>query len=64
MSDNIYTLIIKATSGNLEDVFKLIKQYERLIKKYSYIYGIYDEELNDYLKDKIFANISKFKIKK
>ena len=39
-------------------------KYEKLIKKFSYINGYYDEDLNQYLKDKIFSSIKKFEIKK
>ncbi len=64
MDDDIYTLILRSKDGDVESVFKLIMKYEKLIKKYSYINGYYDEYLNQYLKDKIFSSISKFEIKK
>ena len=64
MDDDIYTLILRSKDGDVESVFKLIMKYEKLIKKYSYVNGYYDEYLNQYLKDKIFYSISKFQIKK
>ena len=64
MYDDIYTLILRSKDGDVESVFKLIMKYEKLIKKYSYVNGYYDEYLNQYLKDKIFSSISKFEIKK
>ena len=64
MNNDIYTLILKAKDGDVEAAFCLITKYERLIKKYSYINGYYDEDLNQYLKDKIFSSIKKFQIKK
>ena len=64
MNDDIYVLIKKSKDGNIEAVFNLITKYERLIKKYSYINGYYSEDLNQYLKDKIFSSIKKFEIKK
>ncbi len=62
--NNIYELIVKSKEGDSEALLKLIKQYKILINKFSYINGIYDEDLNQYLKDKIFSSIKKFKIKK
>ena len=64
MDDDIYTLILRSKDGDVESVFNLIMKYEKLIKKYSYVNGYYDEYLNQYLKDKIFSSISKFQIKK
>ena len=55
MDDDIYTLILRSKDGDVESVFKLIMKYEKLIKKYSYVNGYYDEYLNQYLKDKIFS---------
>ena len=64
MDDDIYTLIFKSKDDDIESVFRLIMKYEKLIKKFSYINGYYDEDLNQYLKDKIFSSIKKFEIKK
>ena len=63
MNDDIYTLIIKAKDGDVDSVFNLITKYEKLIKKFSYVNGYYDEYLNQYLKDKVFFSINKFEIK-
>lgn len=63
MNDDIYTLIIKAKDGDVDSVFNLITKYEKLIKKFSYVNGYYDEDLNQYLKDKVFFSINKFEIK-
>ena len=63
MNDDIYTLIIKAKDGDVDSVFNLITKYEKLIKKFSYVNGCYDEDLNQYLKDKVFFSIKKFEIK-
>ena len=63
MNDDIYTLIIKAKDGDVDSVFNLITKYEKLIKKFSYVNGYYDEDLNQYLKDKVFFSIKKFEIK-
>ena len=51
--NNIYELIVKSKEGDSEALLKLIKQYKILINKFSYINGIYDEDLNQYLKNKI-----------
>ena len=64
MNDDIYTLILKSKDNDIESVFRLIIKYEKLINKFSYINGYYDEDLNQYLKDKIFSSIKKFEIKK
>ena len=63
MTDNHYTLIINALSGNLEAKFNLVKEYEPLIRRYSYINGVFNEDLYEYLKDYMFLNITKFNIK-
>lgn len=61
--NNTYELIINAKDGDVESIFKLIEKYEILIKKFSYVNGVFDEDLNQYLKDKIISNIIKFEIK-
>ena len=64
MNEDIYSLIVKSKDGDLESTFNLITKYERLIKKFSYINGYYDEDLNQYLKDKIISSVEKFEIRK
>ena len=62
--NNIYELIVNAREGDSDAILNIIKQYKILINKFSYVNGIYDEDLNQYLKDKIFSSIKKFEIKK
>ena len=64
MNEDIYSLIVKSKDGDIESIFNLITKYERLIKKFSYINGYYDEDLNQYLKDKIITSVEKFEIRK
>ena len=51
--NNTYELIVKSKNGDIEALYNLIQQYKILIKKFSYVNGIYDEDLNQYLKEKI-----------
>ena len=46
MTDIHYNLIVNALSGDLEAKFKLVKEYEPMIRKYSYINGVFNEDLN------------------
>jgi len=63
MTDILYNLIVNALSGDLEAKFKLVKEYEPMIRKYSYINGVFNADLNEFLKDYMFLNITKFNIK-
>ena len=63
MTDIHYNLIVNALSGDLEAKFTLVKEYEPMIRKYSYINGVFNEDLNEFLKDYMFLNITKFNIK-
>lgn len=63
MMNNTYELIVKSKNGDIEALYNLIQQYKILIKKFSYVNGIYDEDLNQYLKEKIICSIGKFEIK-
>lgn len=55
-------LIEKAIEGNIVAIGEIILMYEPLIRKYSYIYGKLDEDLQQILRFVIFNKIHKFKI--
>lgn len=49
-----------AIAGSHEDLEIILKMYEPLIKKYSYINDVFQEDLHQYLLIHIALNISKF----
>ena len=49
-----------AVAGKHEDLETILKLYEPLINKCSYINGVYDEDLHQYLLIHIALNINKF----
>lgn len=54
-------IIKKAVNGNKKAKFEIILIFENLIKKESRINGRYSEECRDFIEDKIFDEIEKFK---
>ena len=51
----------KALSGDMESTYKLIKEYEGLIIKNSFINGLLDEDCKATIVEKLIKNIKKFK---
>ncbi len=49
-----------AVAGRHEDLEVLLHLYEPLIRKHSYIDGVFDEDLHQYLLLHIALNINKF----
>ena len=57
----LYKLINAALDGNTAATFELILHFEPLINKYSKIDGRFEQECKDYIIDKLFKKIKKFR---
>ncbi len=58
-----FTQILQgAIAGNHQDLEIILGLYEPLIRKHSYINGVFDKELNQYLLIHIALHIHKFVI--
>lgn len=54
-------IIRLAVAGDTKSIFEIILQFQFLIIKESYINGKFSQECKDYIEDKIFSEIKKFK---
>lgn len=54
-------IIRKAVVGNTKEKFEIIILFENLIKKESLINGKYSEDCRNYVEEKLFNYIEKFK---
>lgn len=59
-NDTFQETLAKAVSGNHEALEEILKQYEPLIRKYSYLNGRQDDDLRQYLMIHIALSIHKF----
>ena len=55
-------ILQEAIEGSHESLEKLLKLYDPLISKYSWVNGKFDEDLKQYILIHIALNISKFSI--
>lgn len=55
-------LLTSAVLGNKDDIESILKMYEPLINRNSFLNGKIDEDLRQYILMHIIKNISKFKI--
>jgi len=63
MSDHEFVLLLqKATENDKSAIYEIIRQYEKLIYKNSYVNGKYDEDCKAHIEMKVVAAIKKFKI--
>lgn len=53
-------LLLQAISGNKKSVEAILKLYEPMITRSSYIKGTFDQDLKQYIMLHIIKNISKF----
>lgn len=60
--DAFSSVLQAAIAGSHKDLENILFMYEPLIRKYSYINGLYDEDLHQYILIRIALNISKFSI--
>ena len=42
-----------------EEILKIIENYDNLIRKYSYVNGVFDEDIEQEIKLKIFCALSR-----
>ena len=54
-------IIRKAVSGNKKSKFEIILIFENLIRKEAKINGKYSEDCREFIEDKLFNEIEKFK---
>lgn len=60
INDSFRETLAQAVSGSHEALEVILKQYEPLIRKHSYLNGKKDEDLRQYLMIHIALNIHKF----
>lgn len=65
MSDKDFVFLLeKAIEGDNQSIYEIIKMFENLIFKYSFINGKFDEDCNQYLKTQAIIIIKKYNVKK
>ena len=57
-----YETIVQATDGESEAVNAVLSHYAGYIRYYSRIYGHYNADMEDYIKSKLLASLSKFRL--
>lgn len=57
----LFEIIEKAVNGDIKAKFEIIIIFESLIKNKAYIKGKFNQECKDYIEDKVFEYIEKFK---
>lgn len=57
-----YETIVQATGGEPEAVNTVLSHYAGYIRYYSRIYGYYNADMEDYIKSKLLASLSKFRL--
>lgn len=57
-----YETIVKAHEGDPEAVDAVLSHYAGYIRYYSRIYGYYNADIEDYIKSKLLASLSKFRL--
>lgn len=57
----LFEVIEKAVNGNVKAKFEILIIFEPLINSESYIKGNFSQECKDYIEDKVFEYIEKFK---
>ena len=57
----LFEIIEKAVNGDIKAKFDIIIIFESLIKSKAYIKGNFNQECKDYIEDKVFEYIERFK---
>ena len=57
----LFELLLLAKKGNTKATFEIILMFEKYIDKHCYINGCFNQECKDYVIDKLFIEIKKFK---
>jgi len=61
-NEEFVLLLQKATKNDKDAIYEIIKMYEKLIYKHSYVNGKFDEDCRSYIIADVIAAIKKFKI--
>ena len=63
MNDEKFVLLLKnAVAGDDDSLFQIIKLYEKLMLKNSFVNGKFDEDCKAYIESNLIIAIKKFKI--
>jgi len=63
MNDDEFVLLLqKAMENDTSAIYEIIKLYEKLIYKNSYVNGRFDEDCKAYIESKLITAIKKFKV--
>lgn len=57
----LFEVIKKAVDGEVKAKFEILILFDSLIKSESYIKGKFDQECKDYIEDRLFESIEKFR---
>ena len=57
----LFEIIEKAVNGDTKSKFEILILFDPLIRSKSYIKGNFNQECKDYIEDKVFESIEKFK---
>lgn len=57
----LFELLLLAKKGNTKATFEIILMFEKYIDKHCYINGCFNQECKDYVIDKLYIEIKKFK---
>lgn len=57
----LFEIIEKAVKGDVKSKFEILILFEPLINSESYIKGNFSQECKDYIEDRVFDSIEKFK---
>lgn len=60
-NNELFEIIEKAVNGDTKAKFEILILFEPLINSESYIRGKFNQECKDYIEDKLFESIEKFK---
>ena len=61
-NNEFISLLSKAMANDKIAIYEIIMRYEKLIDKYCYIDGKFDEDCKSYIINKLFDAIPKFKL--
>lgn len=57
----LFEVIEKAVNGDVKSKFEILILFDPLINSESYIKGNFSQECKDYIEDRVFDSIGKFK---
>ena len=57
----LYEIIEKAVNGNVKSKFEILILFDPLIKNQSYIRGKFNQDCKEYIEDRLFESIEKFR---